>query len=409
MLAGLLLHVACTAVPPAPSVPKTPRWVSLSPSMTEILFAVGAGPEVAGVCAPATFPPQAATLPAVAAWDRLDVERVLALTPSACFTLEGMQPPQSLDALRRLGVEVDTFSIRSLEDLWACMESVGRRTGHERQAREVVTGLKERVAKAGADLSGPLRRTLVVVGLDPLVAAGPGSFISAVLRAAGYENALKGVGDAYPVLSMEAAAAAGPEVLLFPEGEISVQTCARFVADLGRLTAKPLQSIAIPADLLVRPGPRTADAVEALAAARRAGIEEQGILEKPVGDGHRALPSPCQCPRRCRMGRGGSRLADSENQPDGGFPRFCCVVSLDLHATCPVTPRLCQHGCREGAGALPYPSRASRPWSRVLSGVGIENPGLGPLGLRCGPSLLSLFTFHFSLFTFHPLPSGGLP
>ena len=384
------------------------RWISLSPSMTEILFAVGAGPEVAGVCAPATFPPQAATLPTVAAWERLDVERVLALTPSACFTLEGMLSPQSLDSLRRLGVEVDTFSIRSLEDLWACMESVGRRTGHERQAREVVTGLKDRVAKAGADLSGPLRRTLVVVGLDPLVAAGPGSFISAVLRAAGYGNALRGVGDAYPVLSMEAAAAAGPEVILFPEGEISAQTCARFVADLSRLTAKPLQSIAIPADLLVRPGPRTADAVEMLAAARRAGIEEQGILEKPVGEGHRALPSPCQCPRRCRMGRGGSRLADSENQPDGGFPRFCCVVSLDLHATCPVTLRLCQHGGREGAGALPYASRVSRLAPLVSRPFGSRDRESWPRATRPSLRPFSPFTFHFSP---HPLrrPSHDLP
>ncbi len=247
--------------------------------MTEILFAVGAGSEVAGVCAPSTFPPQAATLPAVASWDRLDVERVLALAPAACFTLEGMQSPQSLDALRRLGVEVDTYSIRSLDDLWDCMASVGKRTGHERKAREVVAGLKSRVAKAVEGLSGPPRRALVVVGLDPLVAAGPGSFITAVLRAAGFENALEGVGDAYPVLSMEAAAAAAPEALIVPEGEISAESCERFEADLSRLTARPIQSIAIPADLLVRPGPRTADAVESLAAARREGTGSRGGTE----------------------------------------------------------------------------------------------------------------------------------
>lgn len=274
-----LLLLACTAVPPTPPSPKTHCWVSLSPSMTEILFAVGAGPEVVGVCAPSAYPPQAATLPAVASWDRLDVEHVLALAPSACFTVDGMQPPQSLDSLRRLRVEVAAYPMRSLHDLWACMEDVGARTGHGKRAREVVSALEARVARAGRGLTGPPRRALVIVGLDPLVAAGTGSFLNEVLRAAGYDNALTGAGDAYPILSMEAAAAADPQAVIFPEGEISSESCAQFVADLRRLTARPLQSIAIPADLLVRPGPRTADAVEMLAAARRGGTRngEQGI------------------------------------------------------------------------------------------------------------------------------------
>ena len=249
--------------------------------MTEILFSVGAGPEVVGVCSPSTFPPEAATLPQVASWDRLDVERVLALAPSACFTVEGMQPPQSLESLNRMRVEVVAYPMRSLDHLWNCMEDVGRRTGHAGRAREVVSALKARVALAGRGLTGSPRRALVVVGLDPLVAAGPGSFLSQVLRAAGYENALTGAGDAYPVLSMEAAVAADPEAVVFPEGEIPPKDCARFVEDLRRLTARPLQSIAIPADLLVRPGPRTADAVERLAAARR---QETGSREREISD-----------------------------------------------------------------------------------------------------------------------------
>ena len=274
--------------------PGQPRWVSLSPSMTEILFSVGAGPVVVGVCSPSTTPPEAATLPAVASWDRLDVERVLALAPSACFTVEGMQPPQSLESLIRLRVEVVTYPMRSLGDLWTCMEDVGKRTGHAGRAREVVSALKARVALARSGLTGSPRRALVVVGLDPLVAAGSGSFLSQVLRAGGYENALTGAGDAYPVLSMEAAAAADPEAVVFPEGEIPPGDCARFVEDLRRLTARPLQSIAIPADLLVRPGPRTADAVEMLAAARQqeTGSGERGAGSREQGDNR------CECLER---------------------------------------------------------------------------------------------------------------
>jgi iron complex transport system substrate-binding protein len=236
--------------------------------MTEVLFAVGAGPEVVGVCAPASFPPEAGRLPAVASWEQLDVERILALQPRACFTVEGMQAPQGIASLRRLGVEVVQYPVRSLDDLWACIEDTGRRTGHPEQGKGLADALRTRVAKAVAGHPGPAVRALVVVGLDPLVAAGPKTFISDVLRAAGYVNVLEGGGDAYPVLSLESVAAADPEVLVFPEGELPTSRCDDLRDRLTRLTHHGVLGVTVPADLLVRPGPRTVDAVERLAAAR---------------------------------------------------------------------------------------------------------------------------------------------
>jgi ABC-type hemin transport system substrate-binding protein len=236
--------------------------------MTEILFAVGAGPEVVGVCAPASYPPEASSLPVVASWERLDVERILSLRPSACFTVDGMQAPQALDSLNRLGVEVVSYPMRSLGDLWDATEDVGRRTGHPREAEALAHSLRERVARAGRGVPEAPHRALVVVGLDPLVAAGPGSFLSDLLRASGYVNALQGSGDAYPVLSLESVAAAKPEILVFPEGELPPSQCSSLALETGRLTGRPVRSLSVPADLLVRPGPRTAEAVELLARAR---------------------------------------------------------------------------------------------------------------------------------------------
>jgi len=268
LLVLLATFLAC-ANSPATSSSGKPRWVSLSPSMTEILFAVGAGPEVVGVCAPASFPPEASALPAVASWDRLDAERVLALHPTCCFTVEGMQPPHALGALKRLGVEVVIYPMTSLEDLWACVEAVGRRTGHPDQGRDVAAGLRARVAAAGMGLEGPPRRALVVVGLDPIVAAGPGSFLNDVLKAAGYTNALTGAADTYPTLSLEDAVKARPDAVIFPKGEIPPRECEAFAGSLRTMEDAPISAVAVPADLLVRPGPRTAQAVEILARERR--------------------------------------------------------------------------------------------------------------------------------------------
>ncbi len=261
--------VSCGGGPSAAQSAVHGRWVSLSPSMTEVLFAVGAGREVAGVCAPASYPPEARALPAVASWDRVDVEAILSLHPKTCFTVEGMQSPEVLATLRRLGVPVLVYPMRNLEDLWQCMMDVGKRTGHGREARDLVRVLESRVRAASPVGGEPRLSAVVVVGLDPLVAAGRGSFLDGVLQAAGYKNALGAVAESYPALSVERVAAAEPAVLIMPEGEIPADLGNAFAARLRKLEGKPLREIWVPADLLVRPGPRTVEAIEALASARR--------------------------------------------------------------------------------------------------------------------------------------------
>ena len=268
-LLSLPFLASCGGGPSAARSAAQGRWVSLSPSITEVLFAVGAGPEVAGVCAPASYPPEARALPAVASWDRVDVEAILALHPRACFTVEGMQSPEVLATLRRLGVPVFVYPMRNLEDLWRCMADVGERTSHGREAGDLVRALQSRV-RAASPAGGEARLSaVVVVGLDPLVAAGRGSFLDGVLRAAGYANALGAVAESYPALSVERVAEAEPQVLVMPQGEIPTDLGSAFAARLRKLEDKPVREVWVPADLLVRPGPRTVEAIEALAAARR--------------------------------------------------------------------------------------------------------------------------------------------
>ena len=335
--------------------------------MTEILFAVGAGPEVAGVCEPVSYPPQAKTLPVVASWDRLDVERVVALAPQACFTVEGMQAPYALSALRRLGLEVDVYPMRSLHDLWACMDAVAARTGHAAEGARVTAGLQERVAKAGKGLAGPPRRALVVVGLDPLVVAGPGSFLSDVLKASGYVNALSGAGEAYPLLSLEAAAEAEPQTVVFPKGELPPAACERLTTMLGHMEGRAVASVFVPADLLVRPGPRTAQAVEILAAARRRTDQGAGSRERGAGD--LARPVVPDAPHLLisaslhHEGPGddsGIRNSESAMHHQGTkAPRGRWELGLSR------VPRLASRVSRPASRVSRLASRVSRPASRV--------------------------------------------
>lgn len=266
VLLGLLLAGACAA-----EGLRETRWVSLAPSATEVLFAVGAGPEVAAVCAPADWPPEARRLPVAASWERVDVEAVAALGPRACFTVEGMNPPEALETLRRLGIPVHVFPARNLGDIPAMLEAVGRLTGHEGEGARAARRFREEAARLTAGLPPGKVPAAVVVGLDPLVAAGGGTFLDGLLSAAGFRNVFQGAGEAYPVVSLEDLVRLAPGLLVLPAGEVPEGRARGLQKDLSGLLGREVRTMAVPADLLVRPGPRSLSALALLVEARRKG------------------------------------------------------------------------------------------------------------------------------------------
>jgi len=266
-LSVFALALSCVGGASGPS--DSPRWVSLAPSTTELLFALGAGPEVVGVCAPADFPPEARALPAVAGFARLDAERILALHPRAAFTVEGMQDEAQLAPLRRSGIPVFVYPARSLEDLLRAVSDLGARTGRGQAAGALVAELRAAAAGAAPPVGSAPVPAAVVVSLEPLVVAGGRSFLTDLLRRSGFANAPDVPGEAYPTVSLETLAAAHPRVVIFPAGDIEEAAGAAFVARLDRLLSEPALAVYVPADLLVRPGPRTVECLRRLAEARR--------------------------------------------------------------------------------------------------------------------------------------------
>ncbi|MCI4397496.1 MAG: ABC transporter substrate-binding protein [Acidobacteria bacterium] len=236
--------------------------------MNEILFAIGAGAETIGVCAPANYPKEAASLPVVASYSGVDAEGIIARGAAACFTIEGMQGEPQLEALKRAPIPVYSYRIDTLAELYECISDVGLKTGHAKQARELAASMMSRITACSTPRGNLLPQAVVIVNIEPLVVAGPASFLSDLLRAAGFRAAFTAHSEAYPAVSLETLAALKPDYLIFPSGDISSGEAQRLVNRLNRMVDKPCLPIEIPADLLVRPGPRTADAVEALSRAR---------------------------------------------------------------------------------------------------------------------------------------------
>jgi vitamin B12 transport system substrate-binding protein len=206
-------------------------------------------------------------IPVVASLGTVDFERILGIKPTFCATVRGMQDPQVLSDLDRFGLVVVQYPVDSLDQLWACMEDLGTRVGRAQAGRVLATSCKARVSAVRLSRTGPRPRALLLVGDEPAVVAGEGTFLGEVLLSAGFENAAAPL-SGYPQVDIERLARWKPDFLVFPQGDIRAAGVGRLADSIHRILGKRPALVGIPADILVRPGPQTADAVERLATER---------------------------------------------------------------------------------------------------------------------------------------------
>jgi iron complex transport system substrate-binding protein len=256
LLCCLLLAPAARAGEGAAAAPPR-RIVSLAPSVTELLFALGVGDRVVGVTRYDDFPPAVTRLPKVGGFVDPDAEAVLALHPDLVVAVRTSGGRGRLDTLARLGATVLSVSDGSLDDLWQSLRTLGQRLGCVEAAEALHRRIERELAEATAAArpGDARRRALVVVGHKPLVGVGAGTFIDELLRLAGGENVLKR-GGPYPVLDLEAVAALTPEVILdlaaaHEAAGAAFWQSARFVPAVARGRVVRLEDAA-----LLRPGPR---------------------------------------------------------------------------------------------------------------------------------------------------------
>lgn len=252
---------------PAPGRPE--RIVSLSPALTEILFAVGVGDRVVGITDYCDFPPDALHLPRVGGYANPSIESVLALHPDLVVASPGPGNREAVRAMERAGLRVAIFESETLEETFATIRSVARAAGAEARGDAVVRRMRERIdAVAGRVAALPRVRTLFCLQVEPIIAAGRGTLPAQILEAAGGENV---VADArYPRLGIESVIALGPDVIVQSrmdvpeEGErdAGMDYWQRW-SDLPAVQNGRVRML--PGSAALRPGPRVADAVEEIA------------------------------------------------------------------------------------------------------------------------------------------------
>lgn len=216
-----------------PSEPQ--RLVSLAPSLTEITFALGLADRVVGVTSYCTYPPEARRKPQVGGYVNPSDEKVLALKPDLVLCTRGT-PTTFISGLRAAGLVVAAFHETSFDDVVRAIETIGVLCNVQPKARQVAGGLRQELAnlerQTGHLTTEQRPRTLFAVWLEPLFVAGPGSFQDAILQAAGARN-VAGTDKPYANLSVEAAIAADPQVLL-----LSSQHAVAGTAEAGKTLAR---------------------------------------------------------------------------------------------------------------------------------------------------------------------------
>lgn len=254
------------------AVPKPPeRIVSLAPSNTEILFALGLGERVAGVTDYCDYPPEARAKEKVGGFKDPSVEKVISLRPDLVLATGGIQR-EVVDRLDALGVPVFVLDPRSMDEVLAGIRTVARLAGAAAEGERVAAGLEARVA-ATRDRTARIPEAgrpavFYEVWPDPLMTAGPGSFAHDMIGIAGGRNVAAGTAQPYPKFSLEELLAADPAVIVTPFAETARDLGAgRRPGWRGIRAVRDGRIAVVNQDLTSRPGPRLVDGLEAMARA----------------------------------------------------------------------------------------------------------------------------------------------
>lgn len=255
----LFVSIVSCGKPNQSNQPNTPpaRVVSLAPSLTEMMFAIGEGSRLVGVTSYCDYPPVVTNLPKVGGLSDFDMEKVVSLKPGLVLASWSGNPKDKVERLESLGIKVLVLKENTVADILTNLA--------------VLAGV---FGKNPAVMLAPINGTLsslpvfdkkpsamIVISMKPVFSASTQSFIGDVLRIAGYSNTVQS-SAAYPMLSEEMIAGMDPDYLFIADDFAKEKDYFDSLVKNFHLHAK---IYFIDTDTLSRPGPRIADLIAGLA------------------------------------------------------------------------------------------------------------------------------------------------
>ena len=248
------------------------KIVSLAPSNTEVLFALGLGDKVVGVTSNCDYPQEATTKEVVAEYNASNLERIVELEPDLVL-LYGPGAEEDNKILKDAGIQVLGFISENMEDILEDIRIIGKATNKESEAEEIVKdilGKKDEIVNLvkGQDEV----KVFYEIWHDPLMGAGKGSFMDQLITLAGGINIANDTDGAYPQYDLEQLIERNPEIYILSH-DMPEKTVESVKERPGYSAITAIQNDRVhvfydnDADVVSRPGPRIGEALELVAKA----------------------------------------------------------------------------------------------------------------------------------------------
>ncbi len=245
------------------------RVVSLAPSVTETLYAVGAGSQIAGITDYSDVPKGSPAKPSVGEPLDPSIEEIVSLRPDLVLVDGSINRWETVASLDRLNIPVYATDARTVEGMLETIRRIAGLVGAQRAGDRLASRLEARLDALRQRLAGRKpKRVLFVVWQDPLITTGKNTFIADALRWAGAESVID-VNEDWPHVSMEEIVHLEPEELIFPAtGAMSAATIAQALG--GQPGWRELEAVrkgrlVLVSDAINRPSPALVGAIEELA------------------------------------------------------------------------------------------------------------------------------------------------
>lgn len=252
------------------TIPKRPeRIVSLAPSNTETLFALGLGDRVVGVDQTSDYPPAARDKPKIGTFSQPTIEEVVGKSPDLVLAAN-IHVRAAVPALESRGIVVVVINPGDLPAVLDSISLVGQLTDRADAAQRLCGEMEGRIAAVEARLRGAAPQPRVYLEITAkLSAAGPASYIGDLIARAGGSNIVDDRSTPYPTLSAEAIVARDPEVIVLTDsgGEVTLASVGERPGWSGIAAVRTGRVVAIDPNIVNRAGPRVVDALEQLARA----------------------------------------------------------------------------------------------------------------------------------------------
>ncbi len=238
---------------------KQERILALAPHVCEILFAIGAGDEIVGAVDYCDYPVQARSVPRVGNYLGVNAEAALRLHPTVVIAFNGDDPGLAL--LRRHGARIMISNPHGLSDVIEDIMRIGRAVGREREAKRLAESIEGRLRAASALVPEKRIPVFYEIWPSPLMTPGKNSYITDLLRTAGFESVSSSIEAETARVGLEGIIRAHPQVVFVPDEARDVEARRRY---WKRWLGQKVEVFALPDDLVHRPGPRLVDALERL-------------------------------------------------------------------------------------------------------------------------------------------------